>query len=83
MFKYNTTTRTVLADLYTPVSMYMRLRDIYPQSVLMESSDYHEKDNSHSFIGLNPIGRNSFTAVTKLMMNLSEPIQLFACLMFC
>lgn len=61
MFKYNTTTRTVLADLYTPVSMYMRLRDIYPQSVLMESSDYHEKDNSHSFIGLNPIASVSIS----------------------
>lgn len=61
MFKYNTTTRTVLADLYTPVSMYMRLRDIYPQSVLMESSDYHEKDNSRSFIGLNPIASVSIS----------------------
>lgn len=33
----------------------MRLRDIYPQSALMESSDYHEKDNARSFIGINPI----------------------------
>ena len=33
----------------------MRLRDLYPQSALMESSDYHEKDNSRSFIGINPI----------------------------
>ena len=33
----------------------MRLRDIYPQSALMESSDYHEKDNSRSFIGINPM----------------------------
>jgi len=54
-FKYQTTSRTILADLYTPVGVYMRLRDIYPQSALMESSDYHEKDNSRSFIGINPI----------------------------
>ena len=54
-FKYITTTRTILADLYTPVGVYMRLRDIYPQSALMESSDYHDKDNSRSFIGINPI----------------------------
>lgn len=54
-FKYTTTSRTILADLYTPVGVYMRLRDIYPQSALMESSDYHDKDNSHSFIGINPI----------------------------
>ena len=54
-FKYKTASRTILADLYTPVGVYMRLRDLYPQSALMESSDYHEKDNSRSFIGINPI----------------------------
>ena len=54
-FKYTTHSRTILADLYTPVGVYMRLRDLYPQSALMESSDYHEKDNSRSFIGINPI----------------------------
>ena len=54
-FKYQTTSKTILADLYTPVGVYMRLRDIYPQSALMESSDYHEKDNSRSFIGINPM----------------------------
>ena len=54
-FHYTTTSQTILADLYTPVGVYMRLRDIYPQSALMESSDYHEKNNSRSFIGINPI----------------------------
>ena len=54
-FNYKTTSRTILADLYTPVGVYMRLRDIYPQSALMESSDYHEKDNARSFIGINPM----------------------------
>ena len=52
---FTTVSKTILADLYTPVGVYMRLRDIYPQSALMESSDYHEKDNSRSFIGINPI----------------------------
>jgi len=33
----------------------MKLRDIYPQSALMESSDYHDSNNSRSFIGINPI----------------------------
>ena len=55
LFQYKTTSRTILADLYTPVGVYMRLRDLYPQSALMESSDYHEKDNSRSFIGINPM----------------------------
>ena len=54
-FKYTTTSKTILADLYTPVGVYMRLRDIYPQSALMESSDYHDANNSRSFIGINPI----------------------------
>ena len=44
-----------MADLHTPVGAYMRLRDLYPQSALMESSDYHEAANSHSFIGIHPI----------------------------
>ena len=54
-FNYTTSSRTILADLYTPVGVYMRLRDLYPQSALMESSDYHDANNSHSFIGINPI----------------------------
>jgi anthranilate synthase component 1 len=54
-FKYTTTSKTILADLYTPVGVYMRLRDLYPQSALMESSDYHDSNNSRSFIGINPM----------------------------
>ncbi len=54
-FSFTTTSRTILADLYTPVGVYLRLRDLYPMSALMESSDYHDKDNSRSFIGINPI----------------------------
>ncbi len=54
-FNYTTISKTILADLYTPVGVYMRLRDLYPQSALMESSDYHEKDNSRSFIGIEPM----------------------------
>jgi anthranilate synthase component 1 len=54
-FEYQTTSKTILADLYTPVGVYMRLRDLYPQSALMESSDYHDKSNARSFIGIQPI----------------------------
>ncbi len=53
--KYVTHTRTILADVYTPVGAYMRLRDLYPQSALMESSDYHDANNSRSFIGICPM----------------------------
>ena len=54
-FEFITKSKTILADLYTPVGVYMRLRDLYPQSALMESSDYHDANNSRSFIGINPI----------------------------
>lgn len=54
-YTYSATSRTILADLYTPVTVYMRLRDIYAQSAMMESSDYHDAGNSRSFIGINPI----------------------------
>ena len=54
-YKYQTTSKTILADLYTPVGVYMRLRDLYPQSALMESSDYHDQSNSRSFIGIHPM----------------------------
>ncbi|MCD8235349.1 MAG: anthranilate synthase component I family protein [Prevotellaceae bacterium] len=54
-FIYHTASKKVLGDLNTPVSTYMRVRDAYPQSALMESSDYHGKENSRSFIGVHPI----------------------------
>ena len=54
-YTYKTVSKTILADLYTPVGVYMRLRDLYPQSALMESSDYHDQSNSRSFIGINPM----------------------------
>ena len=78
-FKYITNTRTILADLYTPVGVYMRLRVIYPQSALMESSDYHDKDNSRSFIGINPIasvaiGHGETTILFPDGRNLKQPI---------
>ncbi len=54
-FNYTTKCRRVLGDLVTPVALYMRLRDLYPQSMLMESSDYHGNDNAKSFIGIHPM----------------------------
>ena len=54
-FNYTTTCKTILADLYTPVGVYMRLRDLYAQSTLMECADYHDMNNARSFIGINPM----------------------------
>lgn len=55
-FNFKTTCKTVLGDIYTPVCTYLKVRDRYPMSALMESSDYHSSDNSRSFIALQPIG---------------------------
>ena len=54
-FNYTTNSKRILGDLFTPVSLYMRLRDLYPQSMLMESSDYHGNENAKSFIGIHPM----------------------------
>ena len=45
----------MLADTTTPVSIYLRLRDIFPNSLLLESSDYHSRENSLSYICCEPL----------------------------
>ena len=57
MKKYTlkTYSKKLLADTLTPVSVYLRLRDSFPNSLLLESSDYHANDNSFSYICCNPI----------------------------
>ena len=57
IFKYTTASRTMLGDISTPVGTYLKVRDLFAQSVLMESSDYHGGENSRSFIGLCPVAR--------------------------
>lgn len=52
---FNIQKETVLADLTTPVLLYLKLRDIYPNALLLESSDYHSKTDANSFVCLNPI----------------------------
>ncbi|RAR47436.1 anthranilate synthase component I family protein [Flavobacterium lacus] len=54
-YKLNTTYKSVLADTITPVSVYLKIRDKFPNSILLESSDYHASDNSFSYICCNPI----------------------------
>ena len=60
-YTYTTAYKTLLGDLHTPVTTYLKVRDLFPQSVLMESSDYHEVENNRSFIGLNPIASISIS----------------------
>ena len=47
--------KKILADTITPVSVYLKIRDKFPGSILLESSDYHANDNSFSYICFNPI----------------------------
>jgi anthranilate synthase component I len=54
-YKIVTTHKQLLADTTTPVSIYLRLRDVFPNSLLLESSDYHSRENSISYICCDPI----------------------------
>ena len=55
MYQLTTHYKKILADTITPVSIYLKIRDKYPNSILLESSDYHANDNSFSYICFNPI----------------------------
>ncbi|MCD7970476.1 MAG: chorismate-binding protein [Alistipes sp.] len=57
--KITARSKRLLADLQTPVGIYLKVRDMYPQSALLESSDYHSSENSFSFIGIEPLARFS------------------------
>jgi len=54
-FQLKTYYTKILADTITPVSIYLKIRDVFPNSILLESSDYHANDNSFSYICCNPI----------------------------
>jgi len=53
--KINTIHRTILSDLMTPVSLYLKLRDHYQQPVLLESNNFRSREECSSFIGLDPL----------------------------
>lgn len=50
-----TTFKKLLADVYTPVGIYLRLRDRFRDTILLESADSHAGENSYSIIGINAI----------------------------
>ncbi|MGB7526718.1 anthranilate synthase component I family protein [Sphingobacterium cellulitidis] len=54
-YKFNTNYKKILADTTTPVSIYLRLRDTFPNSLLLESSEYHSRDNNISYICCQPV----------------------------
>ena len=54
-YKLTSAYKKLLADTTTPVSIYLKLRDVFPNSLLLESSDYHSRENSMSYICCEPI----------------------------
>lgn len=53
--------KKMLADTITPVSVYLQIRDRFPNPILLESSDYHGQENSYSYICFNPLATFTFT----------------------
>jgi len=53
--QFETVCKKMLADIFTPVGIYLRLRDRFPGSILLESTDFHASENSYSYICLQPI----------------------------
>lgn len=54
-YNLETISKYLLADTLTPVNIYLKLRDVYAGSILLESADYHGRENSKSFIACEPI----------------------------
>jgi anthranilate synthase component I len=55
MYNLKTAYKKIVSDTITPVQVYLKLRDVYPNSLLLEGSDYHNHENSYSYICCNPI----------------------------
>ena len=55
--KLDTKVKEIFADCITPVTLYLKLRDKYPNSLLLESSDYHGNKHSYSYICCYPIAK--------------------------
>lgn len=54
-YHIQTHTKKRLADTTTPVSIYLRLRDVFPNTILLESSDYHSRENATSYVCAEPV----------------------------
>jgi anthranilate synthase component 1 len=65
VYTLQTRYKKILADTLTPVSVYLSLRDQFPHSLLLESSDYHANQNDYSYICSNPIA--SITLKNKIL----------------
>jgi anthranilate synthase component 1 len=78
-YNFTTNVKEILADLITPVSVYLKMRDIFPNALLLESSDYHSHENSYSFICLKPeafIQAEKFSILKKYPDQTNESLEI-------
>jgi len=68
----NTNCKKLLADVYTPVGIYLRLRDRFRDTILLESTDHHAAENSWSFICINAIGGIEITSTKSIEFKLPK-----------
>ncbi len=54
-FKFKINTKEILADVLTPVAIYLKMRDVFPKSILLEGADFKPGENQYSFICMQPI----------------------------
>jgi anthranilate synthase component 1 len=66
----NTQCKKLLADVFTPVGIYLRVRDRFRDTVLLESTDHHAAENSYSFICINAIGGIEITSTKSIEFKL-------------
>ncbi len=68
----NTACKRLLADVFTPVGIYLRLRDRFRDTILLESTDFHTSENSYSFIGINAIAGMEISSAESIEFKLPE-----------
>ena len=87
MYKLNSVKKNIIVDTITPVSIYLKLRDYYSNTILLESSDYSAKDNSYAYICCNPIAKfyvkknilfTEYPDGSKFQKEVTEDIRIFS-----
>src|ERR1044071_8868345 len=68
--RLETSCKKMLADVFTPVGIYLRLRDRFRDTILLESTDHHAAENSYSFICVNAIGGIEITSTSGIEFKL-------------
>jgi anthranilate synthase component 1 len=67
---FETQVKKMLADIYTPVGIYLRVRDRFRDTILLESTDHHVAENSYSFICINAVAGMEITSTKSIEFKL-------------